>query len=475
MSKDLRQFLKKVKEMGPNYYVELNQPLKPKYEPCIIQEKLAREGRYPVIYCPQIEGSKLPLVTNLFSCYDMLGLALDIDTKKMGRDEVLKEFRRRIADRKAPVMIPASESPVKEVIYKGDDVDLNILPIIHHQEGDSGKYLDIGCLVCKDPDTGIYNAGVYRHELKGKNQLGFMTSPNHKTAYIARRYAELKRSFEVVITVGHHPAVGIGACTFVRLGINKLEVIGGLLKEPLAMTQAETVSIPVPAFGEIVIEGEVDPCAMVTDGPFAEYTGYYGGGNKSCYLIKVKAVTMRKDAIYNDLDPASLEHNRPTSLGMESNDYDVIQKAVPTVKSVYLPRTGRGFLTFVSIKKRIEGEGKFAGLAAVSARPSSKIVIVVDEDIDIYDYDAVWWAVATRVEADTSVSIIPGVSGAHLDPSAYGETRFNKGSMTTKMIIDATRPVNTPFAPRITPPKAVWESMVLENYLKDVHKKSKDR
>lgn len=465
MNKDLRQFLRLVKEMGPDYYLEVNRPLKPKYEPCVIQEKLAKEGRYPVIYCPEIEGSKLPLVTNLYSCYDMLGLALDIDTKIKGRDEVLQEFRRRVADLKDPVMISPQEAPVKEVVLKDKDVDLDILPVIHHQEGDSGKYVDIGCLICTDPDTGIYNAGVYRHELKGKNQLGFMTSPNHNAAYIARRYAELKRPFEVVIALGHHPAVNIGACTFVSLGTNKLKVIGGLLQEPLAITQAETVSLPVPAFAEIIIEGVVDPCAMVTDGPFAEYTGYYGAGNKACYLIDVKAITMRHDAIYHDLDPAALEHNMPTSLGMESNDYDVIQMAVPTVKNVYLPRIGRGFLQFVSIKKRIEGEGKYAGLAALSARPSAKIVVVLDEDIDVYNTDEVLWAIATRTEADTDVTYVPYVAGAHLDPSAYNEARFGKGSMTTKMIIDTTRPVIAPFAPRITPPKDLWESIRLEDYI----------
>jgi 2,5-furandicarboxylate decarboxylase 1 len=466
VSKDLRQFLKVVREMGPDYYVEVNRPLKPKYEPCIIEEKLAKQGRYPVIYCPQVEGSKLPLVTNLFSCYDMLGLALDIDTKKKGRDEVLQEFRRRVADRKSPVMVPASQAPVKEVVFKGSQVDLGILPIVHHQEGDSGKYLDIGTLIIKDPDTGILNAGVYRHELKGKDQLGFMNSPTHKTAYITRRYSELKKPFEVVIAVGHHPAVVIGACTFVSLGTEKLDIIGGMLGEPLAVTKAETVSLPVPAFAEIVIEGVVDPTNMVTDGPFAEYTGYYGAGMKACYLIKVTAISMRRDAIYNDLDPASLEHNMPTSLGMESNDYDVIKRAVPTLKSVYLPRTGRGFLTYVSIKKRIEGEGKFAGLAAAGARPSSKVVVVVDEDVDVYNQEEMMWAIATRVEADTGVSYIPFASGAHLDPSAYDETRFGRGHMTTKLIIDATKPVNTPFAPRITPPKAVWDAMNLEDYLK---------
>jgi 2,5-furandicarboxylate decarboxylase 1 len=470
MSKDLRQFLKLGKELGPNYYLEVKKPLSSKFEPCIIQEKLAKEGRFPVIYCHQIEGSDLPLVTNLFGSYEMLGLALDIDAEKMGKAEILKEFRRRMTNSMPVRMIPASEASVKDVVLQGDSVDLSLLPIIHHQEGDSGKYIDIGSLICKDPDSGIPNVGVYRHEVKGKDQLSFMTAPTHHAAYITRRYAELGKPLEIVLSIGHHPAMTIGACTFGSLDMNELEVIGGLLEEPLEVTTAETVDLPVPAHAEIAIEGVIDPSNMVTDGPFAEYTAYYGEGMKPSYLIQVTAITMRQDAIYHDLDPAHLEHNIPTALGLESNDYEVVKRAVPTVRNVHLPRTGRGFVSYISIKKRIQGEGKFAGLAALSARPSVKLVIVVDEDIDIYNPEEIIWALSTRMEADVDVSIIPHVSGAHLDPSAYDESRFKRGHMTTKMIIDATRPVGLPFASTITPPKALWESVVLEDYLNTQYK-----
>ncbi len=467
MSKDLRQFLKVAKELGPDFYVEVKRPLKPKFEPCVIQEKLASERRFPVIYCPEIEGSKLPLVTNLFGSYEMLGLALDLDPRKVSKAEILKEFMKREADAKPTQTVPASEAPVKEVILQGKDIDLSLLPIIHHQEGDSGKYITIGSLICKDPDTGIPNVGLYRHEVKGKDRLGFRIAPPHHAAYIARRCAELGKPMEVVISLGHHPAVSIGSCYTGSLEMNELEVFGGLLGEPLQVTSGETVDLPVPARAEIAIEGVIDPPNMTTtDGPFAEFAHYYGI-DMSCYVIQVTAITMRKDAIYHDLDPAHREHNIANVLGNESNAYEVIKRAVPTVQAVHLPPSGVcTFHLYVSIKKRIQGEGKFAGLAALSASSGAKLVVVVDEDIDVYNEEEVLWAVATRVEADLDVSIIPSVTGANLDPSCYDETRFKRGTMTTKMIIDATRPVELPFATRITPPKTLWDSMSLDNYLR---------
>jgi len=466
MSKDLRQFLQVVREAGPDFYVEVKKPLKPVLEPCVIQQKLAKEGRFPVIYCPDIEGSKLPLVTDLFGSYEMLGLALGIDPKNVKRSEIFQQYKRRGADTKPPQMVPASQSPVKQVVLQGKDVDLGILPIVHHAELDSGKYITIGCLICKDPDTGIPNVGVYRQEVKGKDKLGCMMIPGHHANYIARRYAELGKPMEVVISIGHHPAVILGALAAGSPDMNELELMGGLLGEPLRVTQAETVDLPVPADAEIAIEGVIDPRNMSTDGPFAEYTGYYGEGNKPCYVIQVTGITMREDAIYHDLTPGHREHNLSGVLGYESAAYDAVRRVVPTVKAVHCPPSGSCVhVMYVSIKKRIQGEGKWAGIAAHTTTSDLKVVVVVDEDIDVYDEEEVLWAVSSRVEGDSDISLIPGCVGAILDPTAYDETRYKRGQMTTRMIIDATKPVGLPFATRITPPKELWESMNLDDYL----------
>jgi len=466
MSKDLRQFLEVVREMGPDFYVEVTRPLKPKFEVCVIQEKLAKEGRFPVIYCPNIEGSRLPLVTNLFGSYDMLGLALDINPKKADKSEIIEEFRRREANAMPPQIVPASQSPVKEVILKGKDVDMGLLPVIHHQPLDSGKYIDISFMICKDPDTGIPNAGVYRHEVKGKDKISVEIAAPHHGAHIARRHADLGKPMEVALAVGHHPATILGSQALGGVELNELEVMGGLLDEPLRVTSGETVDLPIPADAEIAIEGVIDPRNMVTDGPFAEYTGYYGEVLPA-YLIQVTAITMRKDAIYHDLDPAHREHNLATALGSESGTYDAIRRVVPTVQAVHCPPSGTCvYHIYVSIRKRIQGEGKLAALAALTGMPRCKLVVVVDEDVDVYDEQEVLWAIATRVVGDKDISIIPGVTSEHLDPGAYDETRLQRGYMASKVIIDATKPVDLPYSTRITPPSELWNSMNLTDYLK---------
>jgi 2,5-furandicarboxylate decarboxylase 1 len=293
-----------------------------------------------------------------------------------------------------------------------------------------------------------------------------MINPINHGAYIAWRYAQLGKRMEVVIFIGHHPAVILGALSRGGQDTNELEIMGGLLEEPLQLTSAETVDIPVPAHAEIAIEGVIDPQNMVTDGPFAEYLGYYGEGDKPCYLIQITAMTMRRDAIYHGLDPAHREHNLSAVLALESQTYDIVKRAVPTTKAIHFPAYGGcNAVIHVSIEKQVQGQGKFTALAALAACNRAKIAIVVDEDIDVYDEQEVLWAMATRVTGDLDIVHIPGVTGAHLDPTSYDETRLKRGPITTRTIIDATRPVTLPFATRITPPKELWNSMNIDYYL----------
>lgn len=468
MNKDIRQFLEVAKKAGPEFYVEVKKPLKPYLETCIIQQKLAKEGRFPAIYYPKIVGSNLPLVSNLFGSRELMGLAMGLDPKKATKGDIFNEFRRRQGNLKKVKAVPASRSPVKEVILKGKDVDLGLIPFTHQAILNSAKYIPIGNMICKHPETGVPNVGIYRHELKGKNKLGCMINPGHHGAYVARRCAELGKKMDVAIFIGHHPATVFGGSLYTGpLGVNELEVMGGYIDEPLEVTQAETVDLEVPAYAEIVIEGVIDPRKWVTDGPFSEYAGYYGEEKKPCYLIDVTAITMRKDAIYHDLDPAHREHNLCCAMGFESATYDAIKTAVPSVKSVYFPPSGCNIFTiYISIAKRIQGEGVHAGMAALGATTNCKMAIVVDEDVDVYNEEEVMWAVATRSEWDEDVVMIPRTTGAHLDPTAYNESRLGRGHMTTKVIVDATRPVDKPFATRITPSPELWAKMNLKDYLK---------
>ena len=154
-------------------------------------------------------------------------------------------------------------------------MDLTKLPLIHHSEKDSGKYITCGVLLIRDPDSGVINTGMYRHELKTPNAIGCMFNPAHHAAHIYRRCAELKKRMEAILFIGHHPAALIGSLAEGSIETSELDVMGGLLGEGLAVTDAETVDLPVPAFAEIVIEGYLDPVSETSDGPFAEFTNFY--------------------------------------------------------------------------------------------------------------------------------------------------------------------------------------------------------
>lgn len=466
-NRDLRDFLEAVKKAGPKYYVEVEKPLDPHLEVGVIQHKLYKIDRNPVIYCPKIAGSKFPLVTNVFGSFELLGVALGMEPSRIDQGTILHEYRKREMDLKPTKTVHSSGAPVKEVVLLGENVDLGVLPITHHAPLDSAKFITIGNMVCRDPDTGILNVGVYRHEVKGKKELGAMLLPYHHAGVIARRYAEQGKEMEVALFLGHHPAIVLASMHRGSQDVDEFEVMGGLLGEPLRVAPCETVDLPVPADAEIVIEGVIDPRTMITDGPFGEFADHYGGV-RDVYLIRIKAITMRKDAIYHDLDSAHPEHNIAHVLGLESAIYDSVRRVVPTVKAVNCPASGKAiFHLYVSIKKTLGGQGKLAGLAALSV-PSYpvKTCIVVDEDVDVFDEKNVLWALATRMVPGRDITIIENCAGNALDPAAYDETRLKIGSMQDYMIIDATKPLTLPTPVPIIPPEDLWKKMKLEDYIK---------
>ncbi len=464
MAKDLRTYLEAVKAEGDTYYREIDKEVSTYLEPFMVQQKLATENRFPVLFYNNVEGSEHPLVTNTFGSYELMGLALDMSPKNTNKKDILQEYIKRSANMIDPVEI--TDAPSQEVVLTGDQVDLSVLPITHHAVGDHGKYITAGFTVCKHPDNGIYNVGWYRHEVLSKNSVSCMINPNNHGKYIARRNAELGQDMEVALVIGHHPAATMGTCVSGSIDMDEYKVMGGLLNEPLRLVKAKTVDLLVPADAEVILEGVIHPNEECDDGPFAEFAGYYGRVMPA-YTIEIKAITMRKDAIWHDLDPAHPEHNLSGVLSFESAHYNAIKRVVPSVTGVHLPPSGCCMFTvYIQIRKRVMGEANLAALAALSGVFMCKTVIVVDEDIDIYNEREVMWAVATRVQADKNVNIIPWVSGSHLDPLAYDESRLGKGSMTTKVIIDATKPLQTEFADRVKPPKEMLESIDLTEYLK---------
>jgi 2,5-furandicarboxylate decarboxylase 1 len=464
MTKDLRHFIDQLRGHGSTDLVEIERQIPRDLYMTLIQEKLAKVGRYPAVLFKDVAGHPWPVVTGLFSSYRLLAHALGVDPTDKGR--VLTEFMRREANPIAPIPYAGGTAPVQEVVLQGEGVDLGAaLPVQRHCEGDSGRYITIGCMICRDPVSGVINVGTYRHELKGPARMGCMMNPVQHAALIRGRHHDAGKPMEVAIFIGHHPAYHMGAASRGPIEHEELAVTGGLLGEPVELVPCKTVDLAVPAHAEVVIEGRIHPGSFEMDGPFAEYAGYYGG-RMNVPVIDVTAITHRRQPIWHDLFPSFREHTQVGLLGREAHLYRRLREIVPTMAGVHLPPSGANFWhCYVSMRKRAQGEGKLAGLAVLGANYDVKHVVVVDDDIDIYNDEEMLWAIATRVQADEDCSIITRSFGAHLDPSAYGEVRSEKGPMTTKVIVDATRPLTRTFAERVRPPRELWDALDLQDYL----------
>src|SRR5919202_3985577 len=260
-------------------------------------------------------------------------------------------------------------------------------------------------------------------------------SPRHNWQ-IARAFEQAGRPAPVVIVVGHHPAFYIGALNVSPFEADDYEVVGAIAGRPLRLVASETwgQDFLVPADAEIVIEGEIPPGVREVEGPFGEYPGTYGP-QRVRWVIQVKALTRRREPIYQDTFVGHREVSIMGAFPKEGSLLNRIRAIVPGVRAVHLPTSGDGrFHCYISIDKTGEGQARQAALVALGNVDFVKHVVVVDADIDVFREEQVLWAVATRVQADRDVEIIRHVKGSSLDPSQESET------MGAKMVIDATKP-----------------------------------
>jgi 2,5-furandicarboxylate decarboxylase 1 len=401
----------------------------------------------------------MPVLSNTLASRSRLAIALETDPKQL-----TMEYARRQSELKPVVEV--QKAPVKEVVIREEDIDLQKLPNITHCGGDGGPYISSGVVIMKDPISGIYNAGIYRIQIKGKNRLGIWPGAYSHGMQIIRANEREGRPTEVAIVIGHHPAVYLASQFRGPFEVSELEVAGGLLGEPLRVANGESVNLNILADAEIIIEGIIPPNVREEEGPFGEYT-WYMGNKEITPIIKVSAITHRSDAIYYDINSAHPEHNLTGLLAREAMLYTRIKAVVPTLKAVTLPFSGTCRHTaYVSIKKEYDGLGKNAALSALAADPFMKLVIVVDEDIDVFNEAEVMWAVCTRVQAQQDVFIVPDAYVCELDPSAYSiKGRLERGYLNTKWAIDATKPVDLPFQERADVPEEVWRNIRIEDYI----------
>jgi 2,5-furandicarboxylate decarboxylase 1 len=446
MPKDLRTFIDQVACDMPQEIHTVSREVDPCWGATAVAARLEQQQRFPTLVFRRVRGSRLPVVLNLTATYERLALSLDSTPAEM-----VREYGVRQANPIPPVWVDGG--PVHDVVLTGAEAQLSVLPILTHNELDAGPFVAGGCMVAKDPDSGEINVGLYRHQVLGPQRLGVFFNPGHHGDYLRQRYEELKRPMEVAIAIGHHPGFMMGAVSRLPGIGQEFAEAGALMGEPIELVRAKTVDLPVPARAEIVIEGLLQPGGRIFEGPFGEWPGHYTAeGDKP--FIDVTAITMRRDAIYYDVVAAHREHVVLGSLPRMGSVYRRVKQVVPGVRQVNVPAHSR-MHCYISIKKTSDAEVNRAGYAALLTEPENfRMIVVVDDDIDVFNDGEVLWAIGTRFHADTDLVMAPHIGGpGGLSPVGYnfGPNRQKTPRPSMAIIVDATKPA----PPADYPPRAL--------------------
>jgi 2,5-furandicarboxylate decarboxylase 1 len=375
----------------------------------------------------------MPVVSGIIRSRERAMMALGCETFREIEDRLKQAIDRPIP----PKYIETS--PTREVVLVGNEVDLYKLPIPMSSTYDGGPMITAGVVIARDPELGI-NSGIYRFIVKEKSLTGIdIVTPNNMRLFAQRAY-EQGRPLPISISIGTHPIEITGSGYRAPLGVDEMAIAGGLRGLPVELVPCATIDLPHIADAEIVLEAEILPTGWTwPEGRFGEFTRLMGGLHWNP-LVRIKAIAMRKDAIYYNLHMPW----ENTWLAAPTR-YAALRQALRTagvqVKDINVTLGGCAFWhAVISIRKQ-PGEGKNALLAALSVM-DLKHVVVVDDDIDVFDPTEVEWAIATRVQGDKDVMIVSNARAKPLDPSlpqGYGVVPTG-----AKVGIDATIPEGIP-------------------------------
>ncbi|KUO53547.1 MAG: UbiD family decarboxylase [Desulfitibacter sp. BRH_c19] len=431
MNQDWRAFLDSFEVQFPREVLRIKEELNRKYEPTAIIMELERQKRYPLVRFEKVSGSEFGVVANTIATRQRMAMAIGVDEK-----ELPTAYAERIKRAIEPEII---ENPAfKENCLTGPDLDLTKLPILTHFPIDAGPYITAGLVTAKDPASGADTCGYHRMQLKGPGKLGVSLHSRQRLWEYHRRAEKMGKNLEAAVVLGVHPAVSLGSMALIPYDQGKFARMGGLLDEPLQIAHCTTIDVEVPAWAEIVIEGEILAGEREPEGPFAEFTNY------ACYrstenIFIPKAIYYRTNALYQCITPGMCaEHNTIVAVQREGDVLKALKENLPNIVNVHAPLSACGlFHCYISMKKIAEGQPMQAIMTALSVDHNLKHVVVVDEDVDVFNESQVLWAIATRVQADRDVHIIPQHMGmgCTLDPSTDDLSR------SAKMGINATKPL----------------------------------
>lgn len=355
----------------------------------------------------------------------------------LGRDarELGKAMYESVANPVPPVL-GEGPAPCQEVVHKATDPDFDLFKLVPaptNTPDDAGPYITLGMCYATHPDTGRSDVTIHRLCIQRKDELSIFFTPGARhIGAMAERAEQLGQRLPISISIGVDPAIEIGSCfeaPTTPMGYDELAVAGALRGEPVKLCKCLTVNEKAIANAEYVIEGEVVPGVRVQEDQnshsgFAmpEFPGYTGPASSDCWLIKVTAVTTRKDPIMQTCIGPSEEHVSMAGIPTEASIWGMVDKAMPgRLQNVYCASAGGGkymaVLQFKKLAPSDEGRQRQAALLAFSAFSELKHIFLVDEDVNCFDMNDVLWAMNTRFQGDADIITIPGVRCHPLDPS----------------------------------------------------------
>ena len=406
--------------------VHIEEKVSPKFEMAAIMKAF---DNGPILLFENVKGYPTRVVANVCATRKRICRALNINEEELYH-KLIGAWRNPAA----PKIV--KDGPVKEIVK--ERFSLLEIPVLTHFKNDAGPYITSAIVSAKSLDKKVENVSIHRLQVLGEDKLAIRIVPRHlyRLWLLAK---EENRDLDVAISIGLHPAVHLAATANLPFGVSEYHIANTLLERKFRLVECEHVDAYAPAEAELVLEGKISTSEMVDEGPLVDITGTYDIRRKQP-IVKIVGVMHRQDYLYQALLPSGNEHKLLMGLSREATIWETVSKVVPKVKAVNLSAGGGGWLhAIISIEKQTEGDAKNALLAAFAAHPSLKHAIVVDADINVYNLEEVEWAIATRFQASNDLIIIPNARGSTLDPSANQEI-----GTTTKMGIDATRPLGIP-------------------------------
>jgi 4-hydroxy-3-polyprenylbenzoate decarboxylase len=450
IGRDLRDFLALLEERGQLRRIKA--PVDPDLELAAIADRVLALGG-PALLFENVTGASMPVAVNLLGTVqrvlwsmgmeepeelEALGERLALlqqprppkglrETARFGR--VLWDLLRARPDRD---LTP----PCQQVVLKGEQVNLDRLPLIRPWPGDAGGVITLGLVITRDPETGVPNVGVYRLQKQSINTMTVHWLSVRGGARHLRKAAALGRPLEIAVAIGVHPLLVMAAATPIPVQLSEWLFAGLYAGEGVRLARCRTLDIDVPSHSELVLEGTITPGEELADGPFGDHMGFYGGVEDSP-LVRFHCITHRRNpTLLTTFRGRPPQEEAMLAIALNRIYTPILRQQIPEIVDFFLPMEALSYkLAVVAIDKAYPGQAKRAAMAFWSALPQftyTKFVVVVDKEICVRDPRQVVWAISAQVDPQRDLFVLEDTPFDSLD---FASERLGLGG---RLAIDAT-------------------------------------